>query len=155
MNEKTADTDMLDNMDLDDLLDSSIDDFEDLPDFEPYPVGTHRVYGTLSLKEVNDKVNVEFSMKAIETLELKDKVKDQPLAEGAPASVLFNFGSEWGRGAFKKVFAGTAEKLGATSNRQLIENFQEVDCVVVTKLRTSKDDKDKKYTNVVELVITE
>lgn len=142
-------------LDLDDLLDSQLEDFEDLPDFAPYPAGTHKVVASLSMKEVNNKVNIELSMKAVETLELVHPTKDQPLVAGAQASTLFNPMSEFGRGALKKTFAQASGVLGVRTTRELISSFQEIECIVVTSVRKDKNDADKLYTSVKELAIVE
>jgi len=138
---------------IDDLLDATLDDLEDLPAFEPFSPGAHKVSVTLELKEVNSKPCVELSMKAIETLELADSAKDQPLKAGDVTSVLYDLTNQFGQGAWKAVAKPLAEALGTSTTRELIEQCKEVECVVLTSLRKDKNDPDRKYTNIKQLQV--
>jgi len=140
-------------IDIDDLLDATLDDLEDLPEFAPYPPGVHRVLVSLELKEVNDQNAVELKMKAVETVELSD-TKFEPLAAGAETSVLFLLNNEFGRGNMKLCLKPIGEALGLTKTRDIIEQTKEVECLVLTSLRKDKNDKEKFYTNIKELKVS-
>ena len=138
---------------IDDLLDATLDDLEDLPEFKAYPAGAHRCLCSLELKEINDNQAVELSMKAIETVELGNS-SDAPLGEGDVGNVLFMLNNEFGRGSLKKVLASFAENAGSVNNREIIEATKEVECVVIcAKPRKGKNDPDKFYTSVKDVAV--
>lgn len=138
--------------DIDALLDSTLDDLEDLPEFKPFPSGAHQVLVTLSMKEVNGSQCVEMEMKAIATLELADP-SDEPLKEGDTANVLFMLDNEFGRGALKNIATPIGEALGTGVIREVIEQANDIECVVETSLRKDKKDPDRFYTNVKGLQV--
>jgi hypothetical protein len=145
-----------DNFDVDALLDGTLDDLADMPEFKPYPVGTHAV--TLSIIDktaqkdrVNGHPGFEVKMKAVETLELANP-DDTPLAAGAETSVLYLLDNPIGQGSFKKLLASAAEHFGAKSNRELIADLQGATVAVVTRQRANKD-KTQTYTDIVEMKV--
>ena len=139
--------------DIDNLLDSTLDDLEDLPEFKAFPPGVHKVLISLDLKEVNDKQCVEMEMKALETVELAEPTKDTVLKEGDSCNILFMLDNEFGRGKLKAVATPLGEALDTSVLREVIEQAKGVECLVVTSLRKDKNDPDKKYTNVKELQV--
>ena len=88
---------------MDSLLDASLDDLADMPEFGTYPAGTHRVIIQWEKKEVNKHPSLELAMKAVETTELSNPTEDQPLAAGAEGSVLFMLDNEFSQGKLKVV----------------------------------------------------
>ena len=141
------------DMNIDDLLDSTLDDLEDLPEFKPFPAGVHRAMISLDFKEVNGKQVIELEMKALETMELSDPAKAEPLKEGDTTSIIFMLDNEFGRGNLKKIATPIATALGTGSIRETVEGCKDVEAVLVTALRADKNDKDKFYTNVKELQV--
>ncbi len=140
---------------IDSLLDSTLDDLEDLPEFKPFAAGAHRVSLSLSMKEVNDINCVEVALKMIENLELADpntEEKDIP-KPGDEASCLFMLNNEFGIGKLKKVLAALADTIGSRNNREIIEGAQGIECVIITSVRVDKNDPDKKYLNIKELQV--
>lgn len=137
---------------IDSLLDGTLDDLADAPEFKPFPAGAHRVTVTLAQKVINKHPAVEVAMKAIETLELAKPDEDQPLAAGATASVAYMLDNELGQGNFKKILRSAADKFGNKSNRDLMADLQNAEVVVVTKQRQNKD-KTATYTEIVELQV--
>lgn len=143
--------------DINSLLDGTLDDLADMPEFKPYPAGTHRVQAKLIDKtapkdQVNKHPGFELRMSMIETIELAqgDAEVIQPKSE---ASVLYLLDNEMGQGQFKKILKSLAERFGAKSNRELIAEMSSwVECLVVTKQRMNKD-KTQTYTDVVELQV--
>jgi len=142
----------VDTSSVDDLLDSTLDDLEDLPTFSPFPAGAHRVAATASFKEINGKTCVDLSFKAMETLELAN-TSDTPVKAGDESSTLFMLDNEFGRGNMKKCLTPIGEALGTASIRETIEQCKDVECVILTSIRVDKNDKDKKYLNVKELQV--
>ena len=145
-----------DNFDIDAMLDGTLDDLADLPEFKPYPVGTHAVVLTIVDKtapkdRVNNHPGFEVKMKAVETLELANS-DDTPLVAGAETSVLYVLDNPIGQGSFKKLLASAAEHFGAKSNRELIADLQGATVAVVTRQRQNKE-KTQTYTDIVEMKV--
>lgn len=145
-----------DNFDIDAMLDGTLDDLADLPEFKPYPVGTHAVILTIVDKtapkdRVNNHPGFEVKMKAVETLELANS-DDTPLVAGAETSVLYLLDNPIGQGSFKKLLASAAEHFGAKSNRELIADLQGATVAVVTRQRQNKE-KTQTYTDIVEMKV--
>lgn len=145
-----------DNFDIDAMLDGTLDDLADLPEFKPFPVGTHAVVLTIVDKtapkdRVNNHPGFEVKMKAVETLELANP-DDTPLVAGAETSVLYLLDNPIGQGSFKKLLASAAEHFGAKSNRELIADLQGATVAVVTRQRQNKE-KTQTYTDIVEMKV--
>lgn len=141
------------SINIDNLLDATLDDLEDLPEFKAFPPGAHRCQATLAIKEVNDAQCIELSLKGIETLELTEPTKDTPIKAGDISSVLFKLDNEFGRGNLKKVAKPLAEALGTKTTRELVDQVKGVEVVVVTSLRKDKSDPDRHYLNIKELQV--
>jgi len=145
-----------DNFDIDAMLDGTLDDLADLPEFKPFPVGTHAVVLTIVDKtaakdRVNNHPGFEVKMKAVETLELANS-DDTPLVAGAETSVLYLLDNPIGQGSFKKLLASAAEHFGAKSNRELIADLNGATVAVVTRQRQNKE-KTQTYTDIVEMKV--
>lgn len=136
---------------VDALLDGTLDDLKDLPEFKPYPAGTHRVNLSLQLKKIGTHPAVEAKLKAIETIELNSG-SDAALEAGAETSVSFMLDNEYGQGGFKKIVAAMVEHFGPKSNREVIAETQNVEVLVITKQRQNKE-KTQSYTDIVELQV--
>lgn len=135
---------------IDNLLDSTLDDLEDLPTFSPFSPGVHRVLATLDMKDINGKQVVELALKGLETLELATST-DAPIAEGDSSSTIFMLDNEFGRGNLKKVCTPLGVAMGTGVIREVIEQTTDVECLIVTSLRPDKNDKDRFYLNIKEL----
>ena len=138
---------------IDSLLDSTLDDLEDLPSFANYPPGVHKVLASLGMKEINGKKAVELSLKGIETIELVDAAGTEAIKAGDESSMLFMLDNEFGRGKLKAVLAALADTIGSRNNREIIEGTKDVECLIVTSLRKDKNDPDKSYMNIKELQV--
>lgn len=140
-------------VDLGDLLDTNLDDLADLPEFKPFPNGTHKAVMRWEQKKIGESPALEMKLKAIETLELAEPGKDQPLEAGAETSVLYMLDNEFGQGAIKEIVApALAEALGVTQLRALIDGSQGMEVIVTTKIRMNKD-KTQSYTDVKKLMV--
>ncbi len=135
---------------LDELLDVTLDDLDDLPSFEPYPSGAHRVTASFELKDINGKPAAELKFTLLETLELADPQATAP-KPGDTCNTMFMLRNEFGLGNFKKTSAPFAEALGLTSIRDILEGVKEVECVIITGIRVDKNDTSKRYLQVKEL----
>lgn len=141
--------------DLDNLLDSTLDDLEDLPSFTPFPIGAHKVLASFEPKEINGKSAIELSFKLLETLELADasvSEDDYPKA-GDTSNTMFMLDNEFGRGNLKKCAMPFGVALELSTIRDIIEGVKEVECIILTGLRVDKNDPDKKYLQVKEIQV--
>jgi len=139
------------NFDMDSLLDGTLDDLADAPEFKPFPAGTHRVSIVITQKKIGTHPAFEVGMTAIETLELADP-SQEPLNAGATSSVAYMMDVELGQGNFKKLLKSLAAHYGAKSNRELIADAQNAEVLVVTKQRMNKE-KTQTYTDIVEMQV--
>lgn len=136
---------------MDDILDGTLDDLADVPEFKPYPNGAHKVSIHFERKEVNKHPCVEVKLKAQETLELTDPEKDVPLEKGAEGSVLYMLDNEIGQGKFKELMKPFAEQYGAGKKlTELMKEANGADVAVVTTKRANKD-KTKLYMDIVTI----
>lgn len=141
------------------LLDSTLDDLADMPEFKPYPAGAHKVIFDYVSKEVNNKPIVEFKFKAIETLELSDPAKDQPLVKGAETSIaLFlrnNNGTrnEISEGQLKNTIKSLSQVFSGSSNREILDAAKGAEVMIVTKVRENKNSPGTFNTSLVKLEV--
>lgn len=142
---------MSENLDLDSILDSSIDDLADLPEFAVFPNGVHRVIINFEKKTVNNHPSVEMKMKALETVELAN-AGDTPLEAGTESSVLFMLDNEFGQGSFKSIMKVLAEATGTSKLSEAMEAAQGMEVQVVCKVRQNKD-KTQSYTSVTKVIV--
>jgi len=146
--------DMVEELDLDSLLDTQLDDIEDLPSFKPFAPGLHNVMASFELTDVNGKSAVELQFTYVSTIELADP-EDEPPKEGDTCNTMFILSNKYGLGNFKKCASPFKEALGLSTLRDVIENAKSVECVLLNgKHRSDKEDPDKKYLNVKEIVIS-
>lgn len=146
--------------DLDNLLDVTLDDLEDLPTFTPFPVGSHRVMATFESKDMGGKLAIELSFTMIETLEYavepvegEDGKLIGATKEGDTSNTLFFMANEFGSGNFKKCAKPFAAAMGFTTTREIVENVKQVECVIITALKQDKRDPEKFYLDVKEIAV--
>lgn len=136
---------------MDSLLDASLDDLADMPEFGTYPAGTHKVIIQWEKKEVNKHPSLELGMKAVETVELSNPTEDQPLAAGAEGSVLFMLDNEFSQGKLKVVLKQLAALFGGGNIREITEASNGMEVTIVSKVRQNKD-KTQSYTDLVKIL---
>ena len=139
--------------DTNDLLDATLDDLEDLPEFAVFPHGAHRCLANMEIKEVNNKQCVELTLKLQEHLELANPAADAEMPVGTVSSVLFMLDNEFGRGNLKKIAKPLGEALGTGVLREIVEQCTDIEVAVITSTRKDKNDPDKLYLNIKELQI--
>lgn len=142
----------LNDSELDNLLDITLDDLDDLPSFKAFPAGVHRVLASFSSKKVANHPSIEVSFKLLETMELANE-NDTPAKEGDESSTLCMMDNEFGQGSLKKLATPFAQALHLSSIREVVEQVQEVECVISTSLQQDKKDADKFYLRVKELEV--
>ena len=138
---------------LDQLLDQELDDLSDIPTFDPFPAGVHRVLLSLEAKEkpVAGHPSVECLLKMVEVQELEDTVNAVAPDPGSEANCLFMLDNEFGQGKLKMVCKVMAPVVGSTNTREIVDGTTDIECFVITGLRADKEDKDKFYMDIKEL----
>lgn len=139
--------------DINNLLDMTLDDLEDLPEFKPYPAGAHRVLLTLSTKEVNKHPCVEVACKLIETLELSEPTRDEAPKPGAVANILCMMDNEYGRGNLKMIVGPIGLALGKNNVKDIVESAKNIECIIVTSIKVDKNDKTIERMNIKAVTV--
>ena len=138
---------------IDSILDGTLDDLADLPEFKPFPVGTHKAVLTMEQKVVNKHPAIEVKLKALETIELPSGSEAEPVSPGQEGTVLYMLDNELGQGKFKKLLKQLAETYGTDkTNRQIMEESRNAEVLVVTTLRSNKE-KTKQYMDIDSIVV--
>jgi hypothetical protein len=142
-------------IDIDSILDSTLDDLADLPEFKNFPAGSHSALATMEKKVINDHPCVEITFVLKETLELSDpETSEEDLCKaGDSANVLFMLDNEYGQGNFKKVATVFGTAMGTAKLSEIVEQVKNIDVVVTTSLKADKKDKEKVRMNIVELAV--
>ena len=137
---------------LDDLLDGTLDELADVPEFKIYPPGVHRCI--LTGFEV-DKENgiIYMNLKGKETVELPSGSEDDPISDGQETRMRYQMTNEYGQGDFKKIMAALAEHFGKKSNNALMEDGTGAEVLIATNIQVDKKDKSKKYLRIDTLVV--
>lgn len=136
---------------LDSLLDMTLDDLSDLPEFKVYPVGTHRVSMSMATKKINEHPAMEVKFKYISMEELADPAVEAPAA-GTESSVAFFLDNEIGQGQLKAFAKPLAEHFGTGNMRELVAQTQDAEVIITTKIRQNKE-KTQSYLNVVSVSV--
>lgn len=147
---------------IDDLLDSTLDDLADLPSFKPFSAGAHQCKLTLEKKDIGGHPTVEATLVMGETIEYAEPTDANfdPEEEGAvdrrnkagdSCSSAFFLDNDIGQGKFKQLAAVLGAALGLNHNGQIVEQTTDMDVVVVTGIRQDKTDKDKYYLDIKEV----
>lgn len=142
--------------DIENLLDATLDDLADLPEFKPYPDGAHQVLATMEAKTIGGKPAIELSFKLVETIELSSPVEEGAEPKpGDQSNTLYFLDNEFGQGKFKKIAKvfKDALSLEGETNRVIVEQVTDIECVIVSNVTIDKKDKTKHYLNVQELQV--
>jgi len=141
-------------LNLDQLLDTSISDLADLPEFKQPPAGAHRCYFNLSAKEVGGEPALVMNFKVIETLELEVET-DKPLEAGDEFDITSTMTNEFGQGLVKSVAVKACAAQGVDPETvtlsQSFEPFIGGEVIAFTGLRVDKKDKSKTPRHFVTL----
>lgn len=142
---------------VDALLDATLDDLPDLPEFKPYPAGVHKVIMDFETKvkpaEKNKpkEVTINCKLKAVATVELADATVDVPLNPGDETTVMFQLGNEFGQGALKNLLKDLASGLklpDGSSLSAIMAAAKGCECIVTTQQRANKNNKDQVFTQI-------
>jgi len=132
--------------DLASLLDGTLDDLADRPEFLPFVQGAHTVKLTLIQDEKKSSV-LYAACTLIETLEQADP-NETPMEPGTKFRARMDLSNKFGQGDIKMILAAAATVFNERSVSKLIESLKTegMECSVVTENRTNKD---KVYTSIV------
>lgn len=144
-----------DQADIDSILDATLDDLADLPEFKIFPAGAYNGTMELSVKKMGDNTGVEFKFTNAEVVELSDPTQEAP-SVGATTSVGYQLNNEFGQGALKKVLESIKSGMSlpdGTTNRELMELSKGANVQVVLSSRADKNDATKMYQKLVSVTM--
>ena len=151
-------TDSVNTTSIDSLLDGTLDDLADVPEFKPFSAGAHKVIIKWHMKEISSKPVIMLNLTAVETVELKDAT-DAPIVAGDTTEVMFQLYTKDGRpneiaqGQWKELLRPLAAHFGTKSNRETMDASNGAECLVVTGIRVNKKDlNDVKYYTSVDTI---
>lgn len=148
---------MGENVNLDSLLDGTLDDIADLPQFKVFPSGAYNVQlkeGFVQ-KEINNHPAIELKMVCTEVLELNNAADEADAPKpGDECSIAFMMDNEIGQGKFKEAIKNFAAMAGTSNIRTCMEASKGAEVMVVIK-RTHKDEggERKYYANLQKLEV--
>lgn len=141
--------------DIDSILDGTLDDLADMPEFKLFPEGAHKVLITLEASAISKKMKkpcVEASLVYVETIELAEPEAVAPKA-GDTCNSLYMLDNEFGQGGLKKLLESLQAALGTTVNRATVDACKSIEVIVLTVLQKDKKDPSKIYLKIKELVV--
>lgn len=140
-----------DNFDIDAMLDGTLDDLADIPEFRPFPAGSYRL--NFHIEADTEKKAIYYGrIKNLETLELNND-SELPMEIGGEAGIRYDLSNEYAQSAFKKILASLAEHFGAKSNRLLIEDAKSPVEVIAILRQTTNKKNGKVYNDIVEMKV--
>lgn len=136
------------------LLAANLDELADLAGFETPPAGSYILSTSFALKKVNDKDCVEQNCEVVETVELKNAT-DTAVPPGTKFSQLFMLDNEFGVGNMKTALKPFAAYFGTGNIGELLNEHLDEPVLIaaVLKIRTDKDDPDKKYARLTNVTV--
>lgn len=145
--------------DLDSLLDGTLDDLADMPEFKPFPVGAHKVTIKWDYSELKEKKVIKLSATYVEPVELNDATEVPPKT-GDKSTVTFFLRNkdgtvnEFGEGNWKTMLEGLKENFPGT-NKEIMDASDGAECLLITKHQIDKrDPKDiKTYTKFEKIAV--
>ena len=144
---------MTEAVNLNDLLDITLDDIADLPEFSNLAPGVYRVTIEFTTKKIGENPAVELKMKLIETVELSDPTNSEVQKPGLEASTAYQMNNEFGAGALKAAIKPLAAATGLTKLGEIFDAVKGMEALVVISWRTDKKDKEKHYMQVKSLTL--
>lgn len=149
-----SDTELKKPASIDEILDGTLDDLADIPEWKPFPAGGHKCIISFETgKSQKDVPQVKVKLVAVETVELANPASDTPLEKGAEAVIAYTFDNEYGQGGFKKLMAIFKEHLGlpdGTKNGEIMKASQNMECIAITTVGQNKD-KTQKFTRIEDI----
>jgi hypothetical protein len=146
------------NLDIDSLLDGTLDDLSDVPEFKPFAPGAHQVKLGWKVEAINNIPSIKLKLTHVETLELTNPEDTAPVT-GDTTEVAFMLKkkdgtkNELAEGQWKLILASIKQGLGlddTASNREVMTASEGLEVVAVTEIRKQKANtpEEKSYTSV-------
>lgn len=152
------------NVSFDDLLDGTLDDLADVPEFKPFAAGAHKLKLQFDpTKKINDMPAIEIKLTHVETVELVNP-EDTPPNPGDTTNVIYILKkkddkgnivrNELAEGQFKAILASLAPAFPeAKTNREIMEAANGYEVLGSTSIRENKKDKNNiKYYTALDAV---
>lgn len=137
------------------VLDGTLDDIEDLPQFLAFPSGAYIVNLPDGLLEKIIGVHpaVDMKVKLVEVKELSNP-EDAAIAPkvGDQGNMAFMLDNETGRGFLKMVLKAIGERLGVKGNREIMAASKGINALLVCK-KTHDSAKQRDYMNLVKFMV--
>ena len=132
-------------MNLDNLLDETLDQLADTPSIQIFPAGAHKVKLSIKFPELDPKVGpvVQVGFEYIEVLELV-KPDDKAPAPGDKNGLYLALkqkdgtANEFSQGTIKMIAAALQERFGGNSVRETLTLGNNAEVAIVTKVRVGK-----------------
>lgn len=140
------------SMNLNDLLNGSLDDLPDMPAFVTWPAGAYRCLVSCELKEIADKPVVEAKYTLKEVLEMASPDAVVPVL-GSTNSEAFFLDNDLGIGKMKEFLKPFAKQFDEANVQALIDLIKNIEVDVVNKPRQDKKDKDRSYFGSVAIEV--
>lgn len=146
---------------MDDLLDRSLDDIADLPEFNTFWPGVHKCKIKWEAKKFERTVDnvkkqvphMQLTLEYVELMEHADAKHDEsPAKAGDKCSTSYDLTNENAMGALKKATKSLGIHLGTTNVKEIIKGSQDFEVAVVVKNRFGKDDKTVRYLQVEDML---
>lgn len=138
------------------MLDTDVDNIEDLPEFETFAPGAYMLQaGKVKLvpadpsKEKDGGVMLMFSNAGV--MELADPEGTEAAKEGALISA--SFYGEFGIKRLKAVFGDAMASVGANTLREFLDQFEGLTFAAAVQNRKDKNDPTKVYNDIKSVVI--
>lgn len=158
MNDSPEQTDESAPVDMDALLNQSLNDIPDLPDFVVPKEGAYRLHvDEVDLaREIGETKAIQISYTIKELIEAKGTPLGDDVKPGDKFSELYFMstakGAAWTAGALKKLLQPVAERNGCVDLRQTLQSFSGCDVAAMIKHQKDKEDKTKVYAKVSKII---
>lgn len=138
------------------MLDSNLDDIQELPEYKTWPTGTYRVVGK-AVKIVDAKdgkdAKIQLGMECVETMEVVEG--SEPVQPGAPISATYS--GELGLRRIKTVYKDVMAAMGATTMREFLDQFIGFELGIMNKPRADDTKKEEdgspvRYNNITQAI---
>ena len=144
---------------IDSILESTLDNLPDVPEFKPFAAGSHQATIAFEVKEIQKKPAVEWKLTHMETIELANP-EDTPPKAGDTCSGAFIFLDKDGKenelalGQFKALLKPLQAHFGTTSNGETLEASQGATVVLTMTQRAGKagTSSEGKFFPVIEAI---
>lgn len=133
------------------ILDGTLDDIEDLPQFLAFPTGAYIVNLPNGLEEkvIANHPALTMKVKCKEVKELATPSEASLVKVGDQGDIAFMLDNETGRGFAKIVLKAIGERIGSKNNREIIAASKGIDALLVCK-KTHDAGKQRDYMNLVQ-----